>query len=52
MSTSKISFEDFLRLPPDNHGYELNEGELLAIPRQRRITTRSVIAYGVLLPIS
>jgi Uma2 family endonuclease len=32
MSTSKISFEDFLRLPPDNHGYELNEGELLVTP--------------------
>jgi Uma2 family endonuclease len=31
-TTTRLSFEEFLRLPDDDNSYELNEGELLVTP--------------------
>jgi Uma2 family endonuclease len=31
-TTTRLSFEEFLRLPEDGNSYELNEGELLVTP--------------------
>ncbi len=32
MSTTKLTFDEFMQLPPDEQSYELNEGELLVTP--------------------